>query len=524
GRARWRTEPNGNHFVQMNATQETAGRQIWFRAKEMLPIKGGREYVFSCRARWNDITQNRAVKGNYPLVIQIDQDAPEGPATISYGWTSSGGALTTLDHELQCVVGPRLAGKQPKEIRFVNWPSWSYGYPLGCLANSAQLQAMVDQWQRCGLNVLHDIPMRRGFSMGLRSRFALLSTLHWHNSGNAYERAIDAFLKQHEDAKAVTFSGALHAKRACPTHLLSSEGKALRETALKQIRREVRALPCDIYCTDYEVAVSVPPTICFDARCIAAFRKYANLSPQVKLTPQILVEKYIDKWTEFQLGNNHGILRAVEGAVKDVRPDAKYMLYSGYQCKYTKGHYGVDWKAMRATMDIACAGYGRSPERIADTIEALEGVPLVGGVLEYRKSVRPFSLGTRAMRCVLDCRGGVMFFYDTVVDARFHRAIADASLVAAEFEDLILHGTRDDALARVSGDFAQGDVCVYDGPKRRLVVLFNERRSERQGTLELLKLPASAKVQEFPSGETASKTAFAVTMKPTTYRAYSIVK
>ena len=524
GRARRRAEPDGNHFVQMNATPEAAGNQIWFRAKELLPIQGGREYVFSCRARWEDISQPRTVKGSYPLVIQIDQDAPEGDATISYGWTSAGGALTTIDHELQCVVGPRLVGKQPKEIRIVNWPSWGYGYPLGCLANPAQRQAMADQWQRCGLNVLHDVPLQREFSVSLRSRFALLSTLHWHNSGSAYEGAIDAFLKQHEDAKAVTFSGALHPKRACPTYLLSTEGGELRGAALSQIRREVRALPCDIYCTDYEVPVSVPPTICFDARCITAFRRYANILPQVELTPQILIEEYIGRWTEFQLDNNHGILRAVRGAVEDVRPDAKYMLYSGYQCTYTKEHYGVDWEAMRTTMDIACAGYGRSPKRIADTVEALQGVPLVGGVLEYRKSMRPFSLGTRAMRCVLDCRGGVMFFYDTVVDARFHRAIADASLVAAEFEDLILHGTRDDGLAQASGEFAQGDVCVYDGPKRRLVVLFNERKTKRQGTLELLKLPSGARMRVFPSGETVKGPASAITMEPMTYRAYDIVK
>ena len=524
GRARRRAGPDGNHFMQMNAEPEAVGQQIWFRCKELLPIEGGHEYVFSCRARWNDVKQPRTIRGDYPLVVQVDENAPEGKATISYGWSSARGAMTMLDHELRCVVGPRIEGKQPKGIMFVNWPSWSYGYPLGCLANAAQLQAMADQWQRCGLNVLQDVPLRREFSVSLRSRFALLSTLHWHNSGAAYERAIDSFLRHREDARATTFSGALHVKRACPTYLLSSEGKALREVALSHIRREVRALPCDIYCTDYEVPISAPPTICFDARCIAAFRKFASIPAQVELTPQILIGKHIEKWTDFQLRNNLAILRTIQDAIKDVRPDAKYMVYSGYHCQYTKEHYGVDWELMRPAMDIACAGYGRSPLRVADTVEALGHVPLVGGVLENRRCIRPFSLGTRTMRCVLDCGGGVMLFYDTVVDARFHRAIADASLVAAEFEDLIKHGTRDDGLVRASGEFVQGDACVYDGPKRRLVVLFNERSTERRGTLELLALPPSAKARAFPSGKAVKGPTFAVRIEPRTYRAYDITK
>jgi len=46
-------------------------------------------------------------------------------------------------------------------------------------------------------------------------------------------------------------------------------------------------------------------------------------------------------------------------------------------------------------MDLASAGYGRKPEWVRSTLSALDGVPLVGGVLEYPRSTRPNTLQTQ---------------------------------------------------------------------------------------------------------------------------------
>jgi len=524
GRARRKTGETGNHFVQMDGKRVPWNKQIWLRTSGVVPVEGGCEYVFSCRARWKDMRQPRSIKGQYPLVIQVNENAPEGPAAISYGWSSGRGSVTTLDHDLACVIGPPIRGRQPKEILLMNWPAWAYSYPLGCLANEEQLQVMADQWYRGGLNVTHDIPLQHEFSAKMRGRLKLISTLHWNNSGSAHERAIDSYLAKHEHAKATTFSGSHHPKRACPTFLLGANGEDLRRRAASSLAGEVRKIPSDIYGTDYEASISSPPTICFDDRCVSGFRKYAGLGNDVQLTPKILIDRHIDKWTEFHLQKNLALIRLIRAAVREARPEAKYFLYSGYHCDRTKKHYGVDWALMRDAIDIASAGYGRNPPVVADTVRALGDVPLVGGVIEYRKATRPHTLETRVLRRVLDCRGGAMSWYDTVIDARWQRAFAKASVVAAEFEDLIKRGERSDGLVRVAGQFTPGDVCVYDGPKRRLVVLFNERAEEKAGRIEFLNVGPNAEVRVFPSRKGIKERACDVQLAGRTYRVYEVVK
>ena len=524
GRARRRAAAGGNRFVRMDGKREPWNRQIWFRTSGVVPIDGGCEYVFSCRAKWQDMAQARSIKGQYPLVMRVDKEAPEGPADISYGWSSGRGSMATLDHALHCVIGPPIRGRQPKEILLMNWPAWSYSYPLGCLANEEQLQAMADQWYRCGFNVTHDIPLQHEFCAKLRSRLKLVSTLHWSNAGIPHERALDSYLAKHKHARATTFSGSRHPKRACPTFLLGPDGTDLRRRAASSLAGEVRKVPSDIYATDYEAPISSPPTICFDERCISRFRKYAGFGGDVRLTPRTLIDDHIDKWTEFHLQKNLDLIRLIRAAVREARPEAKYFLYSGYHCDRTKKHYGVDWALMRGAIDLASAGYGRNPPIVADTVRALGDVPLVGGVIEYRKSTRPHTLGTRVLRRVLDCRGGAMSWYDTVIDARWQRAFAKASVIAAEFGDLIRRGERNDGLVRVTGQFVPDDVCVYDGPRRRLVALFNERAEEKTGRIELLGLGRAAKARLFPSGRMIEERALDVRLDGRTYGVYEVVK
>jgi len=58
-------------------------------------------------------------------------------------------------------------------------------------------------------------------------------------------------------------------------------------------------------------------------------------------------------------------------------------MYSGYQGKRTREHYGVDWARLAPHLDFAIAGYGGDRARIVDTLEALDGVPFMGGEMWY---------------------------------------------------------------------------------------------------------------------------------------------
>jgi hypothetical protein len=350
----------------------------------------------------------------------------------------------------------------------------------------------------------------------------LMSTIRWHNAGREQRGTVLDFLTRNEPARAVEYSGNRHASRACPTYLLGAEGADLRKLAVDDVRREAGGAAAHIYCTDYEVPVSLPPTICFDERCVTGFREFAGLGPDVELTPEALTARHIDRWTEFHVHKNVEVLRLVADAIRSVRPDARYMVYSGYHSDYTKKHYGVDWALLRPVIDIGSAGYGRPAESVQATVEALAGKPLVGGVLEYSRSTRPDSLHTRVLRRVLDCRGGAMSWYGTVIDARWFRAFAEASAVAAEFEGLILDGRRDDSLVQATGELNQSDVCVYEDDVRRLIVVFNESPVAHKGTLELHGLRAASKVREFPSGKVLAGRRLGVHVPAWNYRVFRV--
>ncbi|MDD4816491.1 MAG: hypothetical protein PHI85_00785 [Victivallaceae bacterium] len=100
-----------------------------------------------------------------------------------------------------------------------------------------------------------------------------------------------------------------------------------------------------------------------------------------ELSPEVIAAKYQNEWTRYCCLQSMQLAKSANKIAKKYYPGSTFEVYSGYEYdaspneNLTRMTYAVDWKKMReAEMDAAGCGYFGSPEEIAHTAEAVNGV------------------------------------------------------------------------------------------------------------------------------------------------------
>jgi hypothetical protein len=177
------------------------------------------------------------------------------------------------------------------------------------------------------------------------------------------------------------FAGKRIPGRFCPTWLLSDDPEAadalgeIEAWLLETVNRE----PYTGANWDLEDPVVDPPTYCTCDRCLAAFREFAKLPADTEITPEQLLAEYRDRWVDFRCGQNATMAGHLKRMFDKADRPIEFSVYSGFQSKRTKEHYGVDWAMLAPHLDWGIAGYGGNRQVIYDTVEALGDVPFMGG-------------------------------------------------------------------------------------------------------------------------------------------------
>ncbi len=103
--------------------------------------------------------------------------------------------------------------------------------------------------------------------------------------------------------------------------------------------------------------------------------------PEASLTPETIVAEFKNEWTRYCCLQSMELAKLANKVAKKYYPGSAFEVYSGYEYdaspneNLTRMTYAVDWKLMReAGMDAAGCGYFGTPEEIAHTAEAVEGV------------------------------------------------------------------------------------------------------------------------------------------------------
>jgi hypothetical protein len=440
-----------------------------------------------------------------PLIFRaefVGTRVPEAadPQVIAYDVRVNGHSRTDGTVELNLL--PPLSRKSPQDVVVCNWPCCStyLNSYLGRLSPEEQM-ATGESWLRSGFNILtHNTPLMELFhERGCKTAHGLPGTLDGI-CGRIAE--VKAYLRENPKYRDAAMDGTPLPNSVSPAHLLQPD------CPVRQMIRDFvgkSALLYEVLSWDYEVPVALEKSIGFGAHNLAAFREFADIPDGVELTAEVAARDYRPQWIDFRCRQNAEVVKLLREGVKAANPDCMFFVYSGYHGEYTRETYGINWEYLAPHIDQAWCGYGRPVQLIKDTLEAIDGKPLVGGEASDGKPLvggelvwlgygTPYDLDTtetKLMRRLTDCAGGFMVYYDWFVDGRFYAAISRTAAVATDFEAFFRDGRRDDTLATVQAGDAP-NVAVYSLNSEKLVVLFGSADSKREFKLQLDDIPAGA--------------------------------
>lgn len=340
---------------------------------------------------------------------------------------------------------------------------------------------MLKQIRSHGFQVYYDIPINR--------------TRSWRDW--AFPGAVD-FLKQHPEYRAVTLAGKTLDDVIC-TSVLNAKNSPYDAEMQHWIRE--RAKEADALMWDYEVPPARATSTCFCPRCMKEFAQFAGLS---SVTPQQAADTYLTKWIDFQARQAAALGKKLYNCTKKANPDCEFWVYSGYQSPNTKKSYSVDWSYFQDALDRALCGYGRPVQAIDDTMAAIDPRKMVSGLLMqvWWNSVYNYNgFRNSLFRRITDGNGGILFWSDMQIDARFWSGVSDMTRLIAENKEFFLKHQRGDELCKITGISAKNLAVLRNAQKERLIFVFNPAGTTQSCTINNLQVPAGAVLKDFLTGK-----------------------
>ncbi|MFH1903920.1 MAG: sugar-binding protein, partial [bacterium] len=448
-----------------------------------------RRYIFNFDSKsitFPEMSSEKDVVVN-PLLFksEIVGDELESARTYKIYYQISFNSKKKTTGEVDLFLLPPFSRKTPQNTVICNWPGGGLFYrPL-----FDNLNEIVKSWEKTGFTIYDYKSEIEGFykQHKLVIKYGIPGTLT-HLCGAISD--IGKYLKKHSEYQAVTANGTIKDGVVSPAHLLELTSPV--RNMIKGYAGKM-ALKYPALSWDYEVSVARPESIGFSKMNIESFRKFAQIPRNIKLTPQMVLKNYRQKWVDFRCRQNAEICKLLQEGIKEANPDCLFYVYSGYQGDVTRERYGVNWKYVSKYVDGIWCGYGRSKERIKDTLKAINGKPLVGGELVwlgYGNVYNQNKTEANLFRRLTDCGGGIMVCYDWNVDGRFYKAISQVASVAADFEGFFKNFDRDDSLSEVS-EGGKENVAVLKNGQERLLFLFNSTESSRRFKIKNLNLSSN---------------------------------
>jgi hypothetical protein len=312
----------------------------------------------------------------------------------------------------------------------------------------------------------------------------------------------------------------------CPSFMIGEGAKRFRDIVTRTYAEMLARTPnASVLFLDYEAPPWLTGTrfglggsYCFCDRCKQQFRERAKLPPEIDLSNQAIYDKHYQQWADFhdwQVTEIQSQMKAVANAL-----GLKYMFYS-------YAGYMPLWSNIAGKVDIAFPGspgnnvaVGSIQKHIDEEgrfLRVKQAVPTVIGqrfsVLGMDESkgawkelnalsddgfVQAKSWKSQILRTVAAFGGGLDLQNSQECVAGMPYWIGEATRIIAAHEDLFLNGERADQLAS-SKQIAYPDLLVLRKGRRRLVLLFNEGRTDRAVTLENLGLELGQKARVFES-------------------------
>ena len=413
------------------------------------PVMTGRHYIFSLL---NAFVRTREGLGKV-----------EGDETAFVYWTEANDRTVVEPQQTIPVrLLPSLHGKQPKKLVWQLWGSF-----FSNMNNHAMREATLATARLAGVN---DLVAGDLWTSENAPRYGIRHTMGFNFQ--AWSLNMKPYLTEHPDKRLVGQDGQPNDGYLCTTLLLGESWHAV-EAKLQEKIETTRAHTMDY---DYEYSPMTGPHSCYCPRCLAEFRDFSELDPDVNLDPEVIRDQYERQWIDFMTHRVARLFRKLRDAIHRLAPGTKFSVYSGYETPENPKRYGVNWGYVgeyQACDRVGC-GYGRPADAIPTTIDGLKGIPALFGVLmrpyDTQETIPPVPMSkARLLRRALDSTGGVLLYTRLPMDGRSWHAVAETTRLVATYEDLFAAGKRtalsgcDEARVQVLGDGRTTLVCAMNG-------------------------------------------------------------
>ena len=377
-------------------------------------------------------------------------------------WTeAAGGSITECPQSFPVRVTPALRGKQPKELTFQIWGSF-----FGTMDDLAMKEVSLATMQQAGFN---NVVAGDRSDSELGPKYGLTNTMGINFEIWCLDRR--DYLQAHADHALIDGAGKPSKKYVCTTRLLREGWPSVEKMLVERIERT----QAHVVDWDYESSPFSGYLTCYCPLCLAAFRAHAGLG-QAALTAKSIREDHAASWIDFMTTRNAEVGQKFRMVVSAC--GAKFSMYSGYESDETHRIYGVDWRKIgrrKAAGHVGC-GYGRRRDTVTATVAALDGIPLVTGLLmrPYDRSLRERVIPVtkaRFLRRLIDSTGGVLVYDRMPLAGRSWYAIGECTRLAADHEDIFLRGQWAMDLAQVEPAAEPGYAIKRLGDRAMVLVL-----------------------------------------------------
>jgi len=414
-----------------------------------------------------------------------------------------------------------LCGVQPRKYVMLEWST--PGSLLMIRLTPKERSLMFDNWKNAGFNIKglqefgmiiyspQDLAAMR--SRGIEIMKAILT-----NSQNIFDPnyinmfpGADKYLSANPQFKAVNLKGEKLSKIICMSHILDPAGEYAKEMEkwTAELARNYR-----YFLVDHEVPVFKPFSTCFCERCMEAFAKQYNLSNVNKTKARLL---YNEQWADFQCQRNAEMVGMIRNFIHKANPDARVMLYSGYEDPEMHAHAGSNLNYLGKVVDYMVCGYDRPLGKLNSTKKAIAPTPLITSEIvswEHGELYDLSKLRVHMFRRITDSTGGMMVFYSPLADGRFWKALSDISRIVSQHEDFFIN--RIDGYNSVILPEKEKDAVMVLSNKsnERLIFLFNETSAPKLFTVKDKLSISGQSARNYYSGKQLNGNEFSVTVPP----------
>ncbi len=417
------------------------------------------------------------------FVVRAGEVAP-GEHHLNVWVEGEDGAVVELPKAVKLTVLPALADKRPEQIELL----MCHGFGAGNYSGE-EMGALLDVMSSAGVNSFVERTHARELyypMLAERGMKNVSESLHYH-----WSRGLDLAGNRFVDFDA-THKGSRYTF-ACPLWIIGEGREAVSDKLAEYIASA--PLPPDALWWDMEFG---PKSTCFCPRCLAQFAEEHGIEEE--LTAQLVMEKYESEWVDTWCGRWAELAAVYREGMRKAVPDGQLYTYSAYQTERARGNYCIDWTLMREGCDVASAGYGWNDQIMADTLAALDGTPLLGGV-GYYKPPRQVNLKVEYLKLLLAGCKGVMHYQWSPLDGLDYTRISEAAALVADHEAFFVDGVRADELVQ---GVAAGNLGALRQGERLLVVITNA--SSEDATYAVSVATGRGAAAEYYTGQTYEDT------------------